>query len=205
MLSHSHYDPYNPDHSYSTSVAIETRSIAQAWGHNPGQKVLGAPQLYLFEPHQTEQMGWKPDVFLDITEVWDGAEMTLVSTPRAGGAISTRGFILHRVHASVGVFAAVSVSTACLLPGSPAAALAALPQDGRLRIEHLPERSRCSSTSPRTVRSVGRARCAPPARSWTGSSSEGDGRRVSRLSGEARSCPAHPSRTGGVPRPDRRG
>ncbi|MBU6497279.1 MAG: PIG-L domain-containing protein, partial [Rhodospirillales bacterium] len=28
-------------------------------------------QLYLFEPHQTEQMGWKPDVFLDITEVWD--------------------------------------------------------------------------------------------------------------------------------------
>jgi 4-oxalomesaconate hydratase len=33
--------------------------------------VLGAPQLYLFEPHQTEQMGWKPDTFLDITEVWD--------------------------------------------------------------------------------------------------------------------------------------
>ena len=45
--------------------------IAQAWGHNPHEKVLGAPQLYLFEPHQTEQMNWKPDVFLDITEVWD--------------------------------------------------------------------------------------------------------------------------------------
>lgn len=71
MLSHSHYDPYNPDHSYATSVAIEARSIAQAWGHKPGQTILGAPQLYLFEPHQTEQMGWKPDVFLDISEVWD--------------------------------------------------------------------------------------------------------------------------------------
>lgn len=45
--------------------------IAQAWGHNPGEKVLGAPQLYLFEPHQTEQMEWKPDVFLDISEVWE--------------------------------------------------------------------------------------------------------------------------------------
>jgi 4-hydroxy-4-methyl-2-oxoglutarate aldolase len=45
--------------------------IAQAWGHNPGEKVLGAPQLYLFEPHQTEQMNWKPDTFLDITPVWD--------------------------------------------------------------------------------------------------------------------------------------
>ncbi len=71
MLSHSHYDPYNTDHSYATSVAIEARMIAQAWGHNPGAKVLGAPQLYLFEPHQTEQMGWKPDTFLDITPVWD--------------------------------------------------------------------------------------------------------------------------------------
>lgn len=71
MLSHSHYDPYNPDHSLATSVAIECRSIAQAWGHNPGETVLGAPQLYLFEPHQTEQMLWKPDVFLDITDVWD--------------------------------------------------------------------------------------------------------------------------------------
>ena len=71
MLSHSQYDPYNTDHMYTTQVALETRMIAQAWGHNPGQKVLGAPQLYLFEPHQTEQMGWKPDTFLDITPVWE--------------------------------------------------------------------------------------------------------------------------------------
>ena len=71
MMSHSHFDPYNTDHSYTTRVALECRMIAQAWGHNPGEKVLGAPQLYLFEPHQTEQMGWKPDVFLDITEVWE--------------------------------------------------------------------------------------------------------------------------------------
>jgi len=70
MMSHSHYDPYNTDHSYATKVAMECRMIAQAWGHNPEEKVLGAPQLYLFEPHQTEQMGWKPDVFLDITDVW---------------------------------------------------------------------------------------------------------------------------------------
>lgn len=71
MLSHSKYDPYNTDHAYATQVALEARMIAQAWGHNPGEKVLGAPQLYLFEPHQTEQMEWKPDTFLDITPVWD--------------------------------------------------------------------------------------------------------------------------------------
>jgi len=71
MMSHSFYDPYNTDHSYVTKALLECRMIAQAWGHNPGEKILGAPQVYLFEPHQTEQMQWKPDVFLDITEVWD--------------------------------------------------------------------------------------------------------------------------------------
>jgi 4-oxalomesaconate tautomerase len=63
-------------------------------------------------------------------------KMTLVSAPVHGGAISTRSFIPKRVHASVGVFAAVSVATACLLPESPAAALAAIPGDGRFAIEH---------------------------------------------------------------------
>ena len=71
MMSHSMWDPYNTDHMNTTKFVLECRMIAQAWGHNPGEKVLGAPQLYLFEPHQTEQMGWKPDVFLDITEVWE--------------------------------------------------------------------------------------------------------------------------------------
>ncbi|MBS0124944.1 PIG-L deacetylase family protein [Thetidibacter halocola] len=71
MLTHSEWDPYNTDHMNTMRFALDCRMIAQAWGHNPGQKVLGSPQLYLFEPHQTEQMGWKPDTFLDITPVWD--------------------------------------------------------------------------------------------------------------------------------------
>lgn len=77
MLSHSQYDPYNTDHMYATQVALETRMVAQAWGHKPGQKVLGSPQLYLFEPHQTEQMGWKPSVFLDISPVWDKKRLAI--------------------------------------------------------------------------------------------------------------------------------
>ena len=62
-------------------------------------------------------------------------KMTLVSAPLMGGAISTCSLIPHRVHAGIGVFAAVSVATACLLPGSPAA-LAQVPPDGRFRVEH---------------------------------------------------------------------
>lgn len=65
-------------------------------------------------------------------------KMTMVSAPREGGAIATRTFIPHRCHASIGVLGAVSVATACALPGSPAAALAVMPQ-GRERtvsVEH---------------------------------------------------------------------
>ncbi|MCC2111505.1 MAG: 4-oxalomesaconate tautomerase, partial [Hyphomicrobiales bacterium] len=53
-------------------------------------------------------------------------------------AISTRTFIPHRCHASIGVLGAVSVATACLLPGSTAAALAKVPPGTRkaLDIEH---------------------------------------------------------------------
>ena len=63
-------------------------------------------------------------------------KMTLVSPPMAGGTIATRSFIPHRCHASIGVFAAVSVAAACTLPGTPAGRLARLPGDGRFRIEH---------------------------------------------------------------------
>ena len=71
----------------------------------------------------------------DVTEK-SVPKMTLVSAPLTGGAISTRSFIPHRCHASIGVFAAVTVASACLVDGSPAAALAQLPEDGRFRIEH---------------------------------------------------------------------
>jgi len=70
-LTHSLHDPYNFDHSLTAHVAQEARITAQAWGHNPGEKVLGAPGVFCFEPHQPEQCNWKPEVILDITEVWD--------------------------------------------------------------------------------------------------------------------------------------
>ena len=47
-------------------------------------------------------------------------KMTLVSNPENGGAISTRTFIPHRCHKSIGVLGAVSVATACLIPASVA-------------------------------------------------------------------------------------
>jgi 4-oxalomesaconate tautomerase len=65
-------------------------------------------------------------------------KMTMVSAPRSGGAISTRTFIPHRCHKSIGVLGAVSVATACLIEGAVAAELAAVPAglEKALAIEH---------------------------------------------------------------------
>lgn len=56
-------------------------------------------------------------------------KMCLVAPARNGGAICTRTFIPHRVHEAIGVLGAVSVASACVLPGSTAHELAALPGD----------------------------------------------------------------------------
>jgi 4-oxalomesaconate tautomerase len=67
-------------------------------------------------------------------------KMCLVSPPRAGGTINTRTFIPHRVHDAIGVLGAVSVATACVLPGSTAASVARFEKRKsgaqRLDIEH---------------------------------------------------------------------
>jgi 4-oxalomesaconate tautomerase len=45
-------------------------------------------------------------------------KMCLVAPPQAGGAIATRCFIPHVAHEAIGVLAAVTVATACVLEGS---------------------------------------------------------------------------------------
>jgi 4-oxalomesaconate tautomerase len=60
-------------------------------------------------------------------------KMVLLAPARVGGAICTRSFIPHRAHASIGVFAALSVATACLLRQSPAHGLAGIPA-GRTKL-----------------------------------------------------------------------
>ena len=65
-------------------------------------------------------------------------KMTMVAPAQDGGAFMTRSFIPHKCHDTIGVFAAVSAATAALLPGSPVAAMAAVPDGQRkvMAVEH---------------------------------------------------------------------
>ncbi len=75
-------------------------------------------------------------------------KMTLVAPPRHGGAVSARVLIPHRAHASIGVLGAVTTVTCCLIPGSPAADVAQVPQgrEKRLSIEHPSGETTCVLT-----------------------------------------------------------
>ncbi|EJN24427.1 MULTISPECIES: 4-oxalomesaconate tautomerase [Pseudomonas] len=65
-------------------------------------------------------------------------KMCLIAPPQVGGAISTRSFIPHRCHTSIGVFGAVSVAAASLINGSVAEGMAFVEEGDvkRLSIEH---------------------------------------------------------------------
>lgn len=70
VLTHSKEDPYNRDHPLVSEFTQHARIVAQAHGHKRSEQVLGAPPVFLFEPHQPEQCRWMPNVLLDITPVW---------------------------------------------------------------------------------------------------------------------------------------
>lgn len=67
-------------------------------------------------------------------------KMCLVAPPAKGGAVCTRNFIPHVVHKAIGVFGAVSVATACVVPGSVTEGIARIEggsgKSRRLDVEH---------------------------------------------------------------------
>ncbi|MEK0098709.1 PIG-L deacetylase family protein [Streptomyces sp. A475] len=71
VLTHPAEDPYNGDHPAAHRMALDARVLAQAIGYPGPGEIIGAPPVFLFEPHQPEMSGFKPEVLLDITEVWD--------------------------------------------------------------------------------------------------------------------------------------
>lgn len=87
-----------------------------------------------------EAIRLKAGPLMNLGDVTDNSvpKMTMVSKAKNGGAISTRTFIPHRCHSSIGVLGAVSVATACLLAEGPAAELADAGEgtERSLAIEH---------------------------------------------------------------------
>lgn len=65
-------------------------------------------------------------------------KMTLIAPPQHGGALSTRSFIPHVCHDAIGVLAAVTVGTACVLDGTVCEGVAVMPEGEvkKVSVEH---------------------------------------------------------------------
>ncbi|HJQ46968.1 MAG TPA: PIG-L deacetylase family protein [Amycolatopsis sp.] len=81
VLTHPLADPYNGDHPAAARMALQARVLAQAVGYDAPGDPLGAPPVFFFEPHQPEQCDFKPNVLLDITDVFDTKRKAMECLP----------------------------------------------------------------------------------------------------------------------------
>ncbi len=72
ILTHSLEDPYNIDHPGSD--APRAGGPHHRAGRRPQadpDRAYAAPPVFLFEPHQPEMCNFKPNVILNIDDVWE--------------------------------------------------------------------------------------------------------------------------------------
>ena len=71
ILVHAAEDPFNPDHPVASFAAQKARLLATGAGGVPASfKTIPPPTMYAFEPHQPDLCSFKPDTFVDVTNVW---------------------------------------------------------------------------------------------------------------------------------------
>ncbi|ADW21762.1 MULTISPECIES: PIG-L deacetylase family protein [Thermus] len=71
LVTHTPRDPFNPDHPVAYEATERARQLATGSGVASAFKTVRPPEFLLFEPHQPELCGFVPNVFLDITPVWE--------------------------------------------------------------------------------------------------------------------------------------
>lgn len=69
ILTHTREDPANTDHATVAGMVLKARLMAGARGH--GEDTAPLAQVACFEPQQPELCHFDPDLFLDISDVWE--------------------------------------------------------------------------------------------------------------------------------------
>lgn len=77
ILTHAQQDPFNPDHPVAYAATERARQLASGSGVASAFRTVRPPELLLFEPHQPELCGFVPNVFLDITPVWEKKQQAM--------------------------------------------------------------------------------------------------------------------------------
>jgi 4-oxalomesaconate hydratase len=71
IVTHTPVDPFNPDHPVANQAVQQARLLSSGAGVASALETVEPPPLYYFEPHQPELCGFVPNVFVDITPVYE--------------------------------------------------------------------------------------------------------------------------------------
>ncbi|MBX6341824.1 MAG: PIG-L family deacetylase [Thermomicrobiaceae bacterium] len=71
IVTHTPVDPFNPDHPVTHDAVMKARLLAAGAGVASAFETVTPPAVYCFEPHQPELCGFVPNVFVDITPVFE--------------------------------------------------------------------------------------------------------------------------------------
>jgi 4-oxalomesaconate tautomerase len=116
-------------------VVLEAASVGRT-GYEPHDVLDKDTELKT----RLEEMRLEAGGFMSLGDVLSKVvpKMALVPPPAAGEHVCACSFIPHECHASIGVFAAVTVATAYVLPGSSGARVAQIPpgRERTLSVEH---------------------------------------------------------------------
>lgn len=72
ILTHSDYDAFNPDHNDVHMLVRRACATSSAAGYRDGNPVSPRQTpIFGFEPHMTEISGYLPNIYVDISDVFD--------------------------------------------------------------------------------------------------------------------------------------
>lgn len=71
VLTHSAYDPFNPDHDNVHKAVLAALRSANVTGTFPDIPKTKQVEIFCFEPDQPEASNYMPDVIIDITDSWE--------------------------------------------------------------------------------------------------------------------------------------
>jgi 4-oxalomesaconate hydratase len=71
ILTHAPSDPFSADHGVAYAAVDKARRLAEGAGVSSAFEIVRPPELLCFEPHQPELCDFKPNLFVDITPVFE--------------------------------------------------------------------------------------------------------------------------------------
>lgn len=81
VLTHSASDPLNEDHTNTYAAVLAALRGANVSGVYPGKRPTKQVEIYTFEPDEPDVSKFLPDIYIDITDVFEIKQKAMAAVP----------------------------------------------------------------------------------------------------------------------------